>query len=328
MEDNTKDNATVELREISNAEAKALATSYFHPVVWSQIKGMAQTFIQSKALPKHIQNAAQAVLVLQAGYEMGMKPMEAVNSVYIVNGATNIWGKATVRRLREHGYFIEYVEEDNEHCKARVYKENEEYIETFLFKDAEESGWTKDSYGKLKVGWKAGQNRKLKMRYGALSAIIKSYIPDVLGSANDIVEVAEDVTIIDVPEVEEKPKEKEGVAEPKSLSETLAQEGEIVEPEQPSEPDAELRTLQKEYFAITNEAGIDAETAKETAKQVHKVESFNDISATKLKLYNKVMRVKLRAKQAQEAKAEDEAPKEEEPKKKSASKKKEVKDGK
>lgn len=309
----------IQLTDLESKEAKSIATNYLNPVIWAQIKGMAQTFIQSKALPKHIQNTPQAVMILQKGYEMGMKPMESISSLYMVNGLTTIWGKATVGRLRAHGYSIEYLEENSEHCKARVWKNHggnekaplrvEEYTEDFKFSDAEESGWTTGYNGDLKVGWRKGQNRKLKMRYGVLSSIIKSYIPDVLGSANDIEEVAQDYRTVEIEEISDEEFEK-GKAlhgpgeldspEHKSLQESLVVKNKMIDDlaENPAIKDK----LRKEFFAIANEAGVDSEAAKANIKGIYKVESFNDISVPNLKLYIKTMRMKLKSKQALEAK--------------------------
>ncbi len=169
------------------------ATSILDPNMYIQMKALANDFIASKAIPKHWETPAQVLIGLQAGIEMGMKPMEAINSLYPVNGAINIWGKAVTRRLREHGYQIKFSNESQEAVTATVSKPGEKYTETYTFKEAEESGYTTDNYGKLKIGWKPGITRKKKLRYGALNMIINTYIADVLGSAMGIQELAEDV---------------------------------------------------------------------------------------------------------------------------------------
>lgn len=169
------------------------ATSILDPNMYIQMKALANDFIASKAIPKHWETPAQVLIGLQAGIEMGMKPMEAINSLYPVNGAINIWGKAVTRRLREHGYMIKFTDESQEAVTATVWKKGEKYTETYTFAEADESGYTKDNYGKLKIGWKPGITRKKKLRYGALNMIINTYIADVLGSAMGIQELAEDV---------------------------------------------------------------------------------------------------------------------------------------
>lgn len=171
--------------------AMQISSAFMSPNTWTQIRTMAKVFFEGRALPDCIQNEAQLVMVMQAGYEMGMMPVECLKSLYIVKGTINVYGAAIVRRLREHGWKVEYSEESDASCTARVVRGRESYKETYTFAEAEKSGYTTGSGG-LKVGWKPGINRKLKLRYGVLSLIIKSYLPDVLGSARDIAEVAED----------------------------------------------------------------------------------------------------------------------------------------
>lgn len=190
-----------------NTQTLAIKTGFFDPQVWNQIKAMAETFYTSKALPSYVTNAPQLVMMIQAGYEMGMKPVEAIKSLYMVNGQINIWGAAMIRRLREHGWSVGYkmTPANGGSCTATVRKGDEKYTETFSFASAEKSGYTKSREGTLKVGWREGVNRNLKLRYGAISMLIKSYIPEVLGSTSELVEVAEDYQIIEDAPVVEKP---------------------------------------------------------------------------------------------------------------------------
>jgi hypothetical protein len=171
-----------------------VSTTFMNPNVWGQIRAMGKVFFEGKALPNSILNEPQLVMVLQAGFEMGMAPVESLKSLYIVGGTVNVYGPAVVRRLREHGWKVEYTDESDTGVTATVSNLNsgEKYTERYDYVMAEKSGYTKTNSGGEKIGWKAGINRKLKMRYGVLSLIIKSYIPEVLGSASDIAEVAMD----------------------------------------------------------------------------------------------------------------------------------------
>lgn len=206
-------------------KAKAVQTQFFNPTVWEQMKGMANTFAQSGALPPDT-NAARVLMSIQAGYEMGMKPIESIKSFYFVNGTINLYGAAVIRRLREHGWKIEYKDESGDSCTAIVSNDDENISDSFTFKEAEQSGWTKNKYGQLKPGWLAGANRRLKLRYGVISKIIKTYLPEVLGNATDIAEVAIDVAPLYAKEtdalptpkvVEEKKKVKKQTLEEKKI---------------------------------------------------------------------------------------------------------------
>lgn len=173
---------------------KTQATGIMDPIEYQQLKVLATDLIKSKAIPRSFENADQLLIGMLTGIEMGMKPMQAIQSLYIVNGAINIWGKALVRRLTEHGYTIRYKNESDESCTAIVGSIANGMIieETYTYAEAEASGYVKDSGGKPKIGWRAGINRRLKLRYGVLSLIVKTYMPEVMGSVAGVVEVEED----------------------------------------------------------------------------------------------------------------------------------------
>lgn len=178
------------LQEIKLNKAELVATeqtSFFNPVVYGQMKQMATDFINSKAIPKGIENAEQLIMLFQAGYEMGMKPVEAMNSLYIVNGKITPWGPAVLRRLRNFGWSISY-KETIDSCTATVTNGSESYTDTFSMEMATKSGYTSSSSG-IKIGWKEGANRVLKLRYGAISNIVKTYLPEVLGIYAGIAEL-------------------------------------------------------------------------------------------------------------------------------------------
>jgi hypothetical protein len=187
------------MSQILEVEAyKVQSTDILDPTTYKHMKLMARDFIGSGAVPKAFTNEMQVLMALQAGYEMGMKPMESLQSLYIVNGAMNVWGKAVTRRLTSHGWKPSYEDGgsgDEQFCTATITnsKTGESHSETYKFSDAVLSRYTTDNNGKLKPGWLPGMNRKLKLRYGALSVLIKGYVPEVLGAADNIAEVAIDI---------------------------------------------------------------------------------------------------------------------------------------
>lgn len=173
---------------------KTQKTSVMDPVAYAQMKQIAQDMVASKSLPSTFTNAAQVQMALMAGKEMGMTTMESLNDLYFVGGKLQIYGKATPAALRRAGWRIREFDETDESCTATVWnpQTNEEIKDTFTFRDAELSGFTKDSRGQLKMGWKPGANRKRKLRYAVLSQIIHTYLPEVLGSVAGIGDYSED----------------------------------------------------------------------------------------------------------------------------------------
>lgn len=173
---------------------KTTKTSVMDPIAYSQMKQIANDMVASKSLPQTFTNAAQVQMALMAGREMGMTTMESLNDLYFVGGKLQIYGKATPAALRRAGWRIREFKEDENQCTATVWnpQTNEEITDTFTYKDAELSGFTKDSRGNLKLGWKQGANRKRKLRYAVLSQIIHTYLPEVLGSVAGIGEYSDD----------------------------------------------------------------------------------------------------------------------------------------
>lgn len=180
-------------REIAKA-ISTTKTDVMDPVAYAQMKKIAKDMIESKSLPQSFTNVAQVQMALMAGREMGMTTMESLNDLYFVGGKLQIYGKATPAALRRAGWRIKKFDETEDSCTATVYnpKTDEEITDTFTFKDAELSGFVKDSRGQIKMGWKPGANRKRKLRYAVLSQIIHTYLPEVLGSVAGIGDYSED----------------------------------------------------------------------------------------------------------------------------------------
>lgn len=178
-----------EIKERENDLLTAGTDTFYDISKWHVMMKMAEDMVKSNALPKG-DNAYTVVMKMQAGREMGLKPIESIKSFYIVNGVLSIYGDAVIRRIREHGWTLSYTEAQDT-CTATIKKGDEEFSETLTFQDAQKSGWTGNP---LKPGWVDGINRRRKLRYGAMSTLVKTYVPEVLGAAADIAEVAEDTT--------------------------------------------------------------------------------------------------------------------------------------
>ena len=192
-------------RQISVLDTQA--SGILDPNTWLQMKSIANDFFKSGVAPKAFQNPLQILMALQMGKEMGMQPAESLQSLTVINGIFGVWGKAVPNRLRQHGWSVKYDEGgegDEQYCTATisrtvpdgVYGLNqhlESFTETITFKEVEQSGYTKDKYGKLKPGWLPGLNRRLKLRYDVLDVLIKTYVPEVYGAAAGVAEMLQDI---------------------------------------------------------------------------------------------------------------------------------------
>lgn len=143
---------------------------------------MADQFHKAGCFGKDVQNTFQAFAKIQAGAEMGIPPMEAMSSLYIVNGNITMWGKALTMRLRRFGWKISYDESMPDQCKVSIVKGDEEY--TYVS--------TKQELLDLRSRAASFALRD-KLKWHAISRLCRFYVPEVLGSISYVKEEIEDV---------------------------------------------------------------------------------------------------------------------------------------
>lgn len=96
-------------RYVSMAEDRSL--NFLNPKLWSAMKVVAETFVQAGALPQNM-TAPKLLMVLQAGYEAGLQPVEAIKSFYFVNGTIALYGEMAIAMVLRAGHTIEWGECD------------------------------------------------------------------------------------------------------------------------------------------------------------------------------------------------------------------------
>lgn len=160
------------------AEAKSL--EFMNPKRWQVMTAMAQTFINSGAVPQSIQNAAQMIMVFQAGYEAGMQPVEALNAFYIVNGKITMYGDAVTSQIMKAGHVVEWGECDDQSAEVTITRGDNGKSMTgkFTIEMAEKKGLFKTAKGGDNVFWKKYPENMLK--YKALGLIVDFIVPDAL----------------------------------------------------------------------------------------------------------------------------------------------------
>ena len=132
---------------------------------------MARQLIASKAFPN--MTPEQAFVILQAGKEMGMQPMESIKKLYIVNGGIGFHGAGMVSQLTGKGALIEYVNETENKVTARVYFEGNTYEETSTDKDQILLKSNAIKFAK-----------KNKLRYHAIRMILSFHLPHLAGNVS------------------------------------------------------------------------------------------------------------------------------------------------
>lgn len=136
----------------------------------------AKLLSQSEIVPKdYLGKPANIIVAIQWGMELGLKPMQAMQNIAVINGRPSLWGDAVIAMAR-NSPLCEYIYEavDNGVATCRVKRKGEdEQVRTFSEAEASAAGLLN------KQGpWKQYKNRMLQMRARAFA--LRDVFPDVL----------------------------------------------------------------------------------------------------------------------------------------------------
>jgi hypothetical protein len=104
---------------------------------------LADTLAQARGgfIPSHFQNSAQVAAVILAGRELGVGPMAALRSFYLVNGKLGMDASFVSGRMLAHGIALEWLRDDDECASVRLSRAGmPPYVSTFSRQDAERAG--------------------------------------------------------------------------------------------------------------------------------------------------------------------------------------------
>ncbi len=136
----------------------------------------ADILASSSIVPKDFQrNPGNILVAIQWGAELGIKPMQAMQNIAVINGRPSLWGDAVIALVRSSP-LCEYIYETEEDGVAicRVKRVNEEeQVRTFSDEDAKAAGLLN------KQGpWTQYKKRMKQMR--ARGFAVRDVFPDVL----------------------------------------------------------------------------------------------------------------------------------------------------
>lgn len=136
----------------------------------------ANMLSKSNLVPKDYQgNPGNIVVALQWGAEIGLQPLQAMQSIAVINGRPAIWGDAMLALVRGSGQ-LEYIHEDptDDGCTVRLKRKGEPEAErTFTKEDAKKAGLS----GK-QGPWAQYPKRMMQLRARAFA--LRDVFPDVL----------------------------------------------------------------------------------------------------------------------------------------------------
>ena len=134
---------------------------------------------ESPFAPKGMQRPGDVLVAIQAGMEIGLAPMQSLQSIAVINGRPGIYGDTALALVRASGLLESYAEEqggkdDNMGCKITLKRKGfAEATEYFTVSDAKIAGlWNKPG------PWTQYPKRMLKFR--ARGFALRDHFGDVL----------------------------------------------------------------------------------------------------------------------------------------------------
>lgn len=201
------------------------------PTTLAEAKDFCVMLAKSTFIPKDYQGKPENVLVaLQWGYELGIQPLQALQSIAVINGRPSIYGDLALALVKSHPDYEWIKEEQTENQATCIIKRkgSPEHKSVFTLEDAKRANlWGKQG------PWTQYPRRMLQMR--ARGFAIRDTFPDALRGLITR-EEAEDYPTRNVTPTYESPAETHSIIE-ENIKPEVKQSIEIIEKLYEKEPE-------------------------------------------------------------------------------------------
>jgi len=164
----------VELKQ----QSRALSNGILNPANLHEALEMAGVLCKSSLIPKDFQgNPGNVLVAIQWGMELGLAPMQALQSIAVINGRPSLWGDAVIALCKSHPV-CEWIKESFDAdgaaiCIAKRRGDTDPVERRFSLDDAKKA----QLIGK-QGPWTQYPRRMLQMR--ARSWCLRDAFPDLL----------------------------------------------------------------------------------------------------------------------------------------------------
>ena len=144
----------------------------------------AKLVVESGLAPKNMSPQQLAVIMLK-GQELGLRPLEAMESLYVVQGKVGEMTHQLVSMLRQAGHDYHIDETTMDKCTVTIYRsDGTRYTHTVTFKECADAYWNQswdntEKVWKIKPTWQGGGQRTM-LAYRTISQAIRLFCPEVL----------------------------------------------------------------------------------------------------------------------------------------------------
>jgi len=162
-----------------------------NPAMWRMMTELSKQCIVSGAFPAALKNPAQALVVMQAGVELGMKPMQAIQSMFFIHGRLSMYSSALLALMKKNGLIVQWKSLAATGVIAMFSVKGQEPVEiSFGIEDAKRAKLSGDVYTKYPQDMFVAR---------CISRAAKLF-PELIGAPIEVKEVMEDV--IEASEIE------------------------------------------------------------------------------------------------------------------------------
>lgn len=148
---------------------------------------LAKAVALSGLSPNDMKQPEQVLVAILHGMEIGLKPMQAIQRIAVINGRPSLWGDAALGLVRSSG-LLEWIKESIENeadmrvavCATKRRGDPEPIVRMFSVNDAKVAGlWGKRGSTGKPTPWVTHPDRMLQMRARGFN--LRDAFPDVLG---------------------------------------------------------------------------------------------------------------------------------------------------
>ena len=173
---------------IARRETVVLAEYHDGEASWEMQMRQAQVLLDSGFLPEAYKKPAQVVAVLQAGRELGLKPMQSIRYLNVIHGSVSVSAEYMLAAIRASGMVHRIaIESERDHCTIRGDRDGETTGVTFDEEDAKAAGLAGTAM------WKKYPRAMYRSR--AISEWARLIAPDVTGQLYTPEELEHPVTM-------------------------------------------------------------------------------------------------------------------------------------
>ncbi len=160
----------------------------FNVSEWNVMKMMANEFIASGCLPATIKNAAQAIVIMQAGKEIGLQPMYSLQNLFFVHGRLGMYSQVLLALMQRNGVEVDW---------KTLTPDKVEAVFTYKKRPAVKIAFGKDDQARAKLSGDNYSKYPQDMYVARVISRAAKFFPDLIGTTIEAKEVLEDLPALE-----------------------------------------------------------------------------------------------------------------------------------